>query len=260
MARDEQCVKQAAEIQQLNRLVQQYKHERECNAVIAQTLEGKIARFESLMNGTLPTEDFMNDEYLSLKNEHKILKMKYENHPELLRAEIELKRLQEELDIVRNCVDEKEVLQEEIQDLKNQLHYMVSSSSSICRLRFPLRLSQGNTSSPGTKDKDSDTDVGDAPNWTEAESKWITLTEELRVELEANKSLVGRLQSELDSEKKCSDELKEVIQTAMQAHARILDQHAELQEKHISLLALHRRIREDVDDVKARAAKAKGYC
>lgn len=96
MARDEQCAKQAAEIQQLNRLVsifslymkqeyirssvliilvlqvQQYKHERECNAVIAQTLEGKIARLESLMDGTLPTEEFMNEEYLSLTNEHKV--------------------------------------------------------------------------------------------------------------------------------------------------------------------------------------------
>ena len=35
--------------------------------------------------------------------------------------------------------------------------------------------------------------LGDAPDWTEAESKWITLTEELRVELETNKSLVRRL-------------------------------------------------------------------
>ena len=52
--------------------VQQYKHERECNAVIAQTLEGKIARLESLMDGTLPTEEFMNEEYLSLLNEHKV--------------------------------------------------------------------------------------------------------------------------------------------------------------------------------------------
>jgi kinesin family protein 15 len=52
--------------------VQQYKHERECNAVIAQTLEGKIARLESLMDGTLPTEEFMNEEFLSLMNEHKV--------------------------------------------------------------------------------------------------------------------------------------------------------------------------------------------
>ncbi|KAL6650548.1 hypothetical protein ACP70R_009473 [Stipagrostis hirtigluma subsp. patula] len=256
MARDDQCAKQAAEIQQLNRLVQQYKHERECNAVITQTLEGKIARLESLMDGTLPTEEFMNEEYLSLLNEHKILQSKYDNHPELLRAEIELKRLQEELDILRNCMDEKDVLQEEIQDLKHQLHYMLSSSSSIRRLWPPLPLSQGINSSPETKDKDGDTNVGDAPDWTEAESKWIALTEELRVELEAKKSLIKTLQSELDSKKKCSEEMNEALQSGMQAHARMIEQYADLQEKHFSLLALHRRMRDGAEDAKMRAEKA----
>ncbi|PWZ44945.1 Kinesin-like protein KIN-12A [Zea mays] len=256
MARDEQCAKQAAEIQQLNRLVQQYKHERECNAVIAQTLEGKIARLESLMDGTLPAEEFMNEEFLSLMNEHKILQKKYENHPDVLHAEIEVKRLQEELDMFRNSGDEKEVLQEEIQDLKNQLHYMLSSSSSIRRLWPPVPLSQGSNSERGTKDIDGDTNFVDTPNWTEAESKWITLTEELRVELEATKSLVGKLQSELDSEKKCSEELKEALQTAIQGAARHLEQYADLQENHFRLLALHRRMREGVEDVKMRAEKA----
>uniref|UniRef100_A0A0E0GZF6 Kinesin motor domain-containing protein n=1 Tax=Oryza nivara TaxID=4536 RepID=A0A0E0GZF6_ORYNI len=256
MARDEQCVKQAAEIQQLNRLVQQYKHERECNAVIAQTREGKIARLESLMDGTLPTEEFINEEYLSLMNEHKILQQKYENHPELLRAEIELKRLQEELELCRNYIDEKEVLQEEIQDLKSHLHFMLSSSASIRRLWPPVQLSQGVGPSPVTNDADGDTNAVDTSDWAEAESKWVTLTEELRVELEANKSLVGRLRSELESEKKCSEEVKEALQTAMQGHARILEQYAELEERHIGLLAMHRKIREGVEDVKARAAKA----
>jgi hypothetical protein len=41
--------------------------------VIAQTREAKIARLESLMDGTLPTEEFMNEEYISLMNEHKVL-------------------------------------------------------------------------------------------------------------------------------------------------------------------------------------------
>ncbi|KAF0893871.1 hypothetical protein E2562_031408 [Oryza meyeriana var. granulata] len=256
MARDEQCAKQAAEIQQLNRLVQQYKHERECNAVIAQTREGKIARLESLMDGTLPTEEFINEEYLSLMNEHKILQQKYDNHPELLRAEIELKRLQEELEMCQNYIDEKEVLQEEIQDLKSHLHFMLSSSASIRRLWPPVQLSQGIGPSPVTNDADGDTNVVDTPDSAEAESKWVTLTEELRVELEANKSLVGRLRSELESEKKCSEEVKEALQTAMQGHARILEQYAELEERHIGLLAMHRKIREGVEDVKARAAKA----
>ncbi|KAL5215917.1 hypothetical protein ABZP36_007318 [Zizania latifolia] len=256
MARDEQCAKQAAEIQQLNRLVQQYKHERECNAVIAQTREGKIARLESLMDGTLPTEEFIHEEYLSLMNEHKILQKKYDNHPELLHDEIELRRLREELEMCQNYMDEKEVLQEEIQHLKSHLHFVLSSSASIRRLWPPVQLSQGINPSPVTKDGDVDTNVADTSDWAEAESKWITLTEELRVELEANKSLVGRLQSELESEKKCSEELKEALQTAMQGHARILEQYAELEERHIGLLAMHRKIRYGVEDVKARAAKA----
>jgi len=180
-----------------------------------------------------------------------ILQKKYENHPDVLRAEIEVKRLQEELDMFRNSGDEKEILQEEIQDLKNQLHYMLSSSSSIRKLWPPLPLS-----GPGTKGKDGDTDVGDAPDWTEAESKWITLTEELRVEFEATKSLVGKLQSELESEKKYSEELKEAVQTAIQGAARHLEQYADLQESHFRLLALHRRMCEGVEDVKARAEKA----
>ncbi|CAM0905071.1 unnamed protein product [Alopecurus aequalis] len=256
MARDEQCAKQAAEIQQLNRLVQQYKHERECNAVIAQTMEGKIARLESLMDGTLPTDEFIHEEYLSLMNEHKILQKKYDNHPEILRVEIELKVLQQELDLCRNYMDEKEVLQEEIQHLKSQLHYMLSSSASIRRLWPPLQLCQSINPSHETKDGDGDTNIADTADCAEAESKWITLTEELRVDLEANKSLVRKLRSELDSEKQCSEELKEALQTAMQGHARILEQYAELEERHIGLLAMHRKIRDGVEDVKTRAAKA----
>jgi kinesin family member 15 len=45
--------------------------------VIAQTREAKIARLESLMDGTLPTEEFMNEEYISLMNEHKVLSFSF---------------------------------------------------------------------------------------------------------------------------------------------------------------------------------------
>jgi kinesin family protein 15 len=185
-----------------------------------------------------------------------ILQKKYDNHPEVLRAEIELKVLQQELDLCRNYMEEKEVLQEEIQHLKSQLHYMLSSSASIRRLWPPMPLSQSINPLHGTKDGDGDTNLVDTADYAEAESKWITLTDELRVDLETNKSLVGRLQSELDSEKRCTEELKEALQTAMQGHARILEQYAELEERHIGLLAMHRKIRDGVEDVKMRAAKA----
>lgn len=52
---------------------QQYKYERDCNAMIVQTSEDKIARLESLMDGILPTEEFMQEEFIALENEHKVL-------------------------------------------------------------------------------------------------------------------------------------------------------------------------------------------
>jgi kinesin family member 15 len=52
--------------------LEQYKHERECNAVIGQTREGKIQRLQSLMDGVLPTEKFMSEELVSLAHEHEV--------------------------------------------------------------------------------------------------------------------------------------------------------------------------------------------
>ncbi|XP_044951265.1 kinesin-like protein KIN-12A [Hordeum vulgare subsp. vulgare] len=72
--------------------------------------------------------------------------------------------------------------------------------------------------------------IADAADWAEAESKRMTLTDELRAELEASKSLVGRLRSELESEKKCS---KEAMEAAMQAYSRILVRYADLEGKYI---------------------------
>ncbi|KAK0608715.1 hypothetical protein LWI29_034979 [Acer saccharum] len=46
------------------------------------------------------------------------------------------------------------------------------------------------------------------------------------------------------------------MQMAMEGHARMLEQYADLEEKHMQLLARHRKIREGIDDVKKAAAKA----
>ncbi|KAJ0074517.1 hypothetical protein Patl1_37506 [Pistacia atlantica] len=72
MALEDFCAKQTSEIKHLNRLVQQYKHERECNAIIVQTREDKILHLESLINGVLPTEEFMEEEFVYLMHEHKV--------------------------------------------------------------------------------------------------------------------------------------------------------------------------------------------
>ncbi|KAI3996701.1 hypothetical protein MKX01_041001 [Papaver californicum] len=269
MALEEFCAKQTAEISQLDRLVQQYKHERECNSIIEQTREDKIRRLESLMDGVLPTEEFMEEEFMSLTNEHKLLKEKYENHPELLRTKIELRRVQDELDSYRNFFDmgERDVLVEEVQHLRSQLNYYVDSSSSplpsrkrspMLQLTYPCEppLTPLSVIPETTERSMEEKFEQERSSWTEAEGKWISLCEELRTELEESRVLAEKLKVEYNSEKRCADELKEAMQMAMQGHARILEQYADLQEKHLSLLARHRKMQEGIEDVKKAASKA----
>ncbi|XP_057754148.1 kinesin-like protein KIN-12B isoform X2 [Arachis stenosperma] len=295
MALEEFCAKQNYEIMQLNRLVQQYKHERECNAIVAQTREDKILRLESLMDGVLPSEDFMDEEHLALVHEHKLLKEKFKNHPEVLKMQIELKRVRDELEQYQSFYNlgEREVLMEEIQSLRSQLQFYVDSSSQSGRKQYPLlqltsssqpRLSATLTAIPESTDEKAETDeipestgeeraeANEIPasseesseailereriKWTEAESRWICLSEELRAELESNRLLAEKRKQELDAERKCSEELQEAMHMAIEGHARLLEQYADLEEKHIQLLARHRNIQQGIEDVKKAASRA----
>ncbi|QHO37004.1 Kinesin-like proteinB [Arachis hypogaea] len=295
MALEEFCAKQNYEIMQLNRLVQQYKHERECNAIVAQTREDKILRLESLMDGVLPSEDFMDEEHLALVHEHKLLKEKFKNHPEVLKMQIELKRVRDELEQYQSFykLGEREVLMEEIQSLRSQLQFYVDSSSQSGRKQYPLlqltsssqpRLSATLTAIPESTDEKAETDeipestgeeraeANEIPasseesseailereriKWTEAESRWICLSEELRAELESNRLLAEKRKQELDAERKCSEELQEAMHMAIEGHARLLEQYADLEEKHIQLLARHRNIQQGIEDVKKAASRA----
>ncbi|KAK7311432.1 hypothetical protein RJT34_09570 [Clitoria ternatea] len=281
MALEEFCARQTAEIMQLNHLVQQYMCERESNAIIAQTREDKILRLESLMDGVLPTEEFMKKELVAIAHEHKLLKDKYENHPEVLKMEIELKRVRDELEKYQNFFDlgEKEVLMEEIQSLRSQLQFYIDSSSTAARTQYPLlqltypsepSLAASLTAIPEPSEEKDDTNEVPASSkdnfeeqleqerikWTEAESKWISLSEELRAELETSRLLAEKRKRELDAEKKGTQELQEAIHIAIEGHARLLEQYADLEEKHIQLLARHRKIQDGIEDVKKAASRA----
>ncbi|KAL2332636.1 hypothetical protein Fmac_013849 [Flemingia macrophylla] len=281
MALEEFCAKQTSEIMQLHRLVQQYKHERECNAIIAQTREDKILRLESLMDGVLPTEEFMEEEFVALTHEHKLLKDKYENHPEVLKMEIELKKVQDELQKYQNFykLGEREVLMEEIQSLRSQLQFYIDSSFTSAK-QYPLLQLTYSSSGPSsaaaltaisesTEEKDEINEIPASPKnnaeaqfeqermkWTEAESRWISLSEEMRAELEASRSLAEKRKQELDAERKCTEELQEAMHMAIEGHARLLEQYADLEEKHIELLARHRHIQDGIEDVKKAATRA----
>ncbi|KAL0358436.1 UNVERIFIED_CONTAM: Kinesin-like protein KIN-12B [Sesamum angustifolium] len=167
-----------------------YKHERECNAIIGQTREDKIARLESLMDGILPTEEFMEEELLSLTHEHKILQEQYDNHPDVLRTNIELKRIQEELERYQNFFDlgERDVLLEEIQDLRTQLQFYLDSSSKTPKKQNTPLLQLTSScepsmvaslfTAPDSTGNSEETLRQERIQWTEAESKWISLTSE----------------------------------------------------------------------------------
>ncbi|KAK2389228.1 kinesin protein KIN-12B [Trifolium repens] len=281
MALEEFCAKQTSEIMQLNRLVQQYKNEGECNAIIAKTRDEKILRLESLMDGVLPTKEFMDEELVALTHEHKVLKEKCENHPEVLKMDIELKRLQDELQEYQNFykLGEREVLMEEIQSLRSQLQFYIDSSSTA-KKQYPLLQLTGSsepslvattlTAIPESTEETNES-IGiqasikdsfevkleqERIKWTEAESRWISLSEELRADLEANRSLAEKRKHELDAERECTKELQEAMHTAIEGHARLLEQYADLEEQHVQLLARHRRIQEGIEDVKKAASRA----
>lgn len=194
---------------------------------------------------------------------------------------LELKRVQDELEEYQNFykLGEKEVLVEEIQSLRSQLQFYVDSSSTSARKPYPLlQLTYpSEPSSPSTVTTiPQSTDQSSQPNaipesskdsfevrleqeraqWAEAESRWITISEELRAELEANKALADKTKHELEAEKKCADELREAMHMAIEGHARLLEQYADLEEKHIQLLVRHRKIMDGIDDVKKAASRA----
>ena len=197
-----------------------------------------------------------------------ILKENYENQPEVLRTEIEFKRFQDELERYQNFFDlgERDVLLEEIQDLRNQLQMYTDSSSKsshkknhILKITYPSEPSVApplsTVQEPVLESSEQRFEIERA-RWNEAEAKWISLTEDLERELQASRLLVEKQKHELDTERKCSKELKDAMEMAMEGHARMLEQYADLEEKHINLLTSQRRIEDGVVDVKKAAAKA----
>ncbi|CAJ1938781.1 unnamed protein product [Sphenostylis stenocarpa] len=282
MALEELCAKQTSEIMQLNYLLQKYRHERECNVIIAQIREDKILRLQSLMDGVLSTEEFMDEELVSVTHENKdlsainteqILKENHEHHLEVLKMKIELKRVHDELQEYQNFYQfgEREVLMEEICSLRYQLHFYVDSSSTSATKQSPLfqlaanlnaipdstaASSKANENPESAEDRAKLKHEQEKNQWTEAESRRISLTEKLRAELEASRSLAEKRKQELDTERKCVEELNKTMQVAIEGHVRIREQYADLEDKHIQLLERYRKIEYGIDDVKQAASRA----
>ncbi|OEL28242.1 Kinesin-like protein KIN12B [Dichanthelium oligosanthes] len=142
--------------------------------------------------------------------------------------------------------NEREALLAEIDSLKEQLKHQTNVSTSGSLLD---EIRNGATDQEYELDKERQ-------KWMESESKWISLTEELRVDLESNRMHAEKTEMELCNEKKCTAELDDALQRAMYGHARMVEHYVELQELYNDLLQKHRRVMEAISEVKRAAAKA----
>lgn len=155
-------------------------------------------------------------------------------------------------------MNEKEALLKEIESLRTKLQYTDASPfkstenlrSSLLSRSIQLRKSieaRPNTAEELEKERE---------RWTEMESEWICLTDELRVDIESSRRHAERVESELRLEKKVTEELDDALSRAVLGHARMVEHYADLQEKYNDLVSRHRAIMEGVAEVKRAAVKA----
>ncbi|KAI5389461.1 hypothetical protein KIW84_074934 [Lathyrus oleraceus] len=63
------------------------------DAITGQAREAKIQHLQSLMDGVLPTDEFMIEDLVSHAHEHELLKENYEHHTEVLKMKKNLQKL-----------------------------------------------------------------------------------------------------------------------------------------------------------------------
>lgn len=215
------CMEQKAEIERLNSLVSQYKQEKEGGDM--------LSPLDELRNGKI-----------SRNSVAKLLS--WNEEPEMIEEE----------------TNEKESLLEEIKTLRSKLQQSPvnnkSMSSSLLSQSLQLRKS-GVYPLPSNKESIEEVEK-ERERWMEMESEWICLTDELRVDLEANRRRAEKVEMELRLEKKCSEELDDALMRSILGHGKMVEHYADLQEKYNELAEKHRLIMEGIAEVKRAAAKA----
>ncbi|KAJ4838841.1 hypothetical protein Tsubulata_013940 [Turnera subulata] len=254
------CKEQAAKIAQLNQLLEQYKQDRECSALGRRNGEGltnQIVLFEGIENeeSQLPEDG----------NKHSRLGSSGEtNQPEIEKCEI--KEVQEVLDRGNTYFDvkEKEELLKEIENLRNKLQIYTDASSaykSTDKLRSSLlarsvQLRKSIDMSRYNNNNNEEELEMERQRWTEMESDWISLTDDLRIDLESARQRAEKVEMELRLEKNSTAELDDALHRSVLGHARMIEHYAELQEKYNDLVEKHKAMMEGIAEVKKAAARA----
>lgn len=178
---------------------------------------------------------------------------------QLLRWNEEPEIIKEKYQTIPFDADEKELLLQEIKTLRSKLQSPTNKSIDRLRSSSSLLSQSLHLRKSGAYPKVNETAEElkkERERWMEMESEWICLTDELRVDLEANRRLAEKVEMELRLEKKCTEELDDALMRSIHGHGKMVEHYADLQEKYNGLVEKHRLIMEGIVEVKRAAAKA----
>ncbi|KAF3453356.1 hypothetical protein FNV43_RR03796 [Rhamnella rubrinervis] len=257
---ENRCKEQEAKIEQLNQLIEQYNR----NSTVE---NGRESNSYCLVSSKreMPFEEPKDEDIHLLKNENKLLRCNSldNHHPEMIKENCEIKEVQNESVLGHGNtffdVDEKEALLKEIQFLRSKLQLQTNASinKSTEKLRSSLLSRSIQLRKSGAYQNLNEEELErERQRWTEMESDWISLTDELRIDLDAHRRRAEKVEMELKLEKQCTEELDDALHRAVLGHARFVEHYAELQEKYNDLVGKHRAIVEGIAEVKRAAAKA----
>ncbi|EOA12472.1 hypothetical protein CARUB_v10025903mg [Capsella rubella] len=179
-----------------------------------------------------------------------------EDETEVVKETYETSQRSEELGKARIDLSEKEALLKEIAELKSKLQ--PTRSTDNMRSSLLLRSFQMRKSTDFTKNTENNNNVleEERERWTEMESEWISLTDDLRMDIDSHRKHAEDLEIELKKEKWATEELNDALSRAMLGHSRFIEQYTELQEKYDELAERHSVTMAGIVDVKKAAAKA----
>ncbi|KAF1890333.1 hypothetical protein Lal_00013587 [Lupinus albus] len=246
------CKEQAARIEELNQMVESLKGEKELDSVIVYGQKNS--------KQTTHQEEHNNAQ----KDEEKLRigTSSVGLLTDIVEEKCDIKEVQEELarGVSSFDVTEKEELLKEIQNLRSKLQLCSDApvKKSTDRLRSSLmsRSIQLQKSGVFFHDNGGEELEKERQIWTEMESEWICLTDELRVDLDAIRQQAERVELELRLEKKCTEELDDALKRSVLGHARMVEHYADLQEKYNDLVTKHNAIMQGIAEVKKAAEKA----
>ncbi|KAF8095276.1 hypothetical protein N665_0338s0030 [Sinapis alba] len=175
---------------------------------------------------------------------------------EVVKETYETNQLSEEFGKIRIDLSEKEALLKEIAELKSKLQ--PTRSTDNLRSSLLLRSFQMRKSTDLTRNAENNNDAleEERERWTEMESEWISLTDDLRMDIDNHRRHSEDLEIELRKEKMAIEELNDALGRAMLGHSKFIEQYTELQEKYDELLERHNVTMAGIVDVKKAAAKA----